>query len=58
MISLIFITVGILLLLLVPAYLVFQAFAGVANTELPGTVVILSVVSGMALVVIGAAIRD
>jgi hypothetical protein len=49
---------GSLLLVLVPIYLVFLAFAGTTDVELHGTLVILSVVSGMALVVIGAATRE
>jgi hypothetical protein len=49
---------GSLLLVLVPIYLVFLAFAGTKDVELHGTLVILSVVSGMALVVIGAATRE
>jgi hypothetical protein len=47
-----------LLLLLVPLYLVVLAFAGARNVDLHGTLVILSVVIGMALVVVGSAIRE
>lgn len=49
---------GVLLLVLVPLYLVFLAFAAAKDVELHGTLVILSVVGGMALVVIGSAIRE
>jgi hypothetical protein len=58
MISMLLIGLGILLLVLVPLYLVFQAFGGTKDVELQGTVVILSVVIGMVLVVIGSAIRE
>jgi hypothetical protein len=58
MISLVLIGLGILLLLLVPLYLVVLAFAGARNVDLHGTLVILSVVIGMALVVVGSAIRE
>jgi Flp pilus assembly protein protease CpaA len=49
---------GALLLLLVPAVLLFYALSDPKNAQIPGTLVILSVVVGMALVVVGAALRD
>ena len=55
--SLVLIIAGGLLLLLVPLFLVFLAFSGAKNVDLPGTLVILSVAGGMALVVLGAALR-
>lgn len=55
--SLALMIVGGLLLLLVPLLLVFLAMSGAKNVELPGTLVILSVVGGMALEVCGAALR-
>jgi hypothetical protein len=56
--SLIVIVVGAILLLIVPVFLFVLALGGTKTFHLPGTVLILSVVSGMALVVIGAALRD
>lgn len=56
--STIVIVVGALLLLVVPMLLFVLALGGTKTYHLPGTVLILSVVSGMALVVIGAALRD
>ncbi len=50
--------VGAILLAAVPLTLVALSFAGTRMLELPGTAVILSAVAGMALVVIGAAMRD
>jgi hypothetical protein len=55
--SLALMVAGGLLLLLVPLLLVFLAVSGAQNVDLPGTLVILSVVGGMALVVLGEAIR-
>lgn len=55
--SLFIIILGALLLLFVPSMLVFLAFAR-QGIELPGTLVILSATGGMALVAIGAALRD
>ncbi len=48
---------GILLLLLVPSILLLRAFTQ-SKDLLPGTLVILSVTGGMALVIIGAALGD
>lgn len=55
--SLALIVAGGLLLVLVPLLLVFLALSGARDVDLPGTLVILSVVGGMALVVLGEAIR-
>lgn len=55
--SLALIAAGCILLALVPLLLVFLAISGATNVDLPGTLVILSVVGGMALVVLGAAVR-
>ncbi len=55
--SLACIVVGALLLLLVPLLLIVQAFLSVQDVELPGTLVILTVVGGMGLVVLGLAFR-
>ncbi len=52
------IVAGIILLAAVPLMLVFLSFAGTRTLDLPGTAVILSAVVGMALVVVGAAMRD
>ena len=49
---------GGLLLLSVPVLLILLAISGGDGTSLPGTFVILSATLGMALVVIGAALRD
>lgn len=56
--SLVLILAGALLLVLVPLLFVFLSFAGDRNVHVPGTLIILSVVSGMALVVLGAAVRS
>jgi hypothetical protein len=56
-VSLALMVAGGLLLVLVPLLLVFLALSGARNVDLPGTLVILSVVGGMALVVLGEAIR-
>ena len=50
--------VGALLLLVVPAILFVLAISHTKDFHLPGTLLILSVVSGMALVGIGAALHD
>lgn len=55
--SLALIVAGALLLVLVPLLLVFLAITGARDVDLPGTLVILSVVGGMALVIFGAAVR-
>jgi len=56
--SLIIMGLGALLLLIVPLLLFVFALAQSKTFQLPGTLMILSVVSGMALVVIGAALHD
>jgi hypothetical protein len=56
--SLALIVVGGILLVLVPLLLVFLAFTGAKDVHIPGTLIIISVVSGMALVVLGAAVRS
>ena len=55
--SLALIVAGGILLVLVPVIMVVLAFAGAKDVHIPGTLIILSVVSGMALVVLGAAVR-
>jgi hypothetical protein len=47
-----------MLLLLVPLYLVFNALSGNTHATVEGTWLILSVVTGMALVAVGAALGD
>ena len=49
---------GAMLLLLVPLYLVFNALSGNTHATVEGTWLILSVVTGMALVAVGAALGD
>jgi len=49
---------GVLLLLIMPLMLFFFAITSNKDAELPGTLVILSSAGGMALIVIGAALRD
>jgi hypothetical protein len=49
---------GIILLVAVPLLLVSLSLGGTRTIDLPGTAVILSAVVGMALVVVGAALRD
>jgi hypothetical protein len=58
MLSLAAFVAGALLLLLVPVTLLVLAFAHAHDTQLPGTLVILSAAGGMAFIVIGAALRD
>jgi hypothetical protein len=50
--------VGAILLLIVPLLLVALAFGGTRRADLPGTLVILSATAGMALIAVGAALRD
>jgi hypothetical protein len=57
-ISIAIIVVGAVLLLLVPLYLLFNSMSGSTNAPLEGTWLIISVVSGMALVAVGAALGD
>lgn len=56
--SLIAMALGALLLLIVPVLLFVFALAQSKTFQIPGTLLILSVVSGMALVIIGAALHD
>lgn len=55
--SLALIVLGGILLVLVPLLLVGLAFAGAKDVHIPGTLIIISVVSGMSLVALGAAVR-
>ena len=57
-ISTVLIVSGVLLLLIMPLMLFFFAITSNKDAELPGTLVILSSAGGMALIVIGAALRD
>ena len=52
------IVAGVILLAAVPLLLVVLSFGGTRTLDLPGTAVILTATAGMALVVIGAAMRD
>lgn len=56
--SLVVIVLGALLLLSLPVVLVVLAFGQAQNVRLPGTLVIISAAGGMALLVIGAALRE
>ena len=58
MLSLISMVVGTLLLLVMPAILFGYAVSGNRDVELPGTLVILTSTGGIALIVIGAALRE
>jgi hypothetical protein len=58
MLSMAAIGVGAILLLLVPLYMLFNSFSGNTTAPVEGTWLILSVVSGMALVAVGAALGD
>lgn len=58
MLSLVIMGVGALLLLIVPALMFVLALGQTKDFHLPGTLLILSVVSGMALVIVGAALHD
>ncbi len=49
--------VGILLLALVPGYVLLLAFSGTKSGHIGGTLLILSVVGGMAAVLISSALR-
>jgi hypothetical protein len=50
--------VGVLLLLVMPLTLFYFSLTGAEGAHLPGTLVILTSAGGMALVLIGAALRD
>ena len=50
--------VGAVLLLLVPIYVLVNALSGNTTAGIEGTWLIVSVVTGMALVAVGAALRD
>ena len=58
MLSLIAMVVGALLLLVMPAILFAYAVSGTKDVELPGTLVILTSTGGIALIIIGAALRE
>ena len=58
MLSLISMVVGTLLLLVMLAILFGYAVSGNRDVELPGTLVILTSTGGIALIVIGAALRE
>ena len=58
LLSLVAIVVGVLLLLVMPAILFGYAVSGTKDVELPGTLVILTSTGGIALIVIGAALRE
>ena len=58
MLSLTAIVLGVLLLLIMPGILLFYAVSGNKDVELRGTLVILTATGGMALIVIGAVIRE
>jgi hypothetical protein len=49
---------GALILSVVPLLLLVLALGGTETFQLPGTLVILSAAGGMALVLIGAVLRD
>lgn len=57
-ISLAAIGLGAILLLLVPVYLLSNAVSGNTSATLEGTWLIISVVSGMALIAVGASVGD
>jgi hypothetical protein len=52
------IVAGVILLAAVPLLLVVLSFSGTRTIDLPGTAVIVSATIGMALVVVGSAMRD
>jgi hypothetical protein len=56
--SLIAMVVGALLLLVMPAILFAYALSGNKDVELPGTLVILTSTGGIALIIVGAALRE
>jgi len=58
LLSVLVIVLGALLLLIVPLSLFVFALAQSKTYQIPGTLLILTVVSGMALIVIGAALHD
>ena len=58
LLSILVIVLGALLLLIVPLSLFVFALAQSKTFQIPGTLLILTVVSGMALIVIGAALHD
>jgi len=58
LLSVLVIALGALLLLFVPLSLFVFALAQSKTYQIPGTLLILTVVSGMALIVIGAALHD
>ena len=58
LLSLLVMGLGALLLLIVPLVLFVLAVGQTKTFQIPGTLLILSVVSGMALIIIGAALHD
>ena len=58
LLSLIAMVLGALLLLVMPAILFGYAVSGNKDVELPGTLVMLTSTGGIALIVIGAALRE
>ena len=56
--SLVAIALGILMLLVMPATLLYFAVTNTPDAHIPGTLVILTSTGGMALIIIGAALRD
>ena len=58
MLSWLIIGAGVLLLLIMPATLLFFAVSGTQNAHIPGTLVLITSAGGMALLVIGIALRE
>lgn len=58
LISLVLVVLGALLLLFMPVWLLFLAVTNTPNPHIPGTLVILTATGGMALVAIGALVRE
>jgi hypothetical protein len=56
-VSLVCIALGVVLLAIMPMVLLFFAVTNTQNPHIPGTLVILSSAGGMALILIGAAMR-
>jgi hypothetical protein len=52
------IALGIAMLLVMPVTLLYFAVNNTQNAEIPGTIVILTATGGMALIIIGAALRE
>jgi hypothetical protein len=58
LLALVAMVVGALLLLLMPAALLYFAVTDAQDAHLPGTLVIVSATGGMALLALGALIRE